>query len=169
MIDDNNSKHKNHLITEGLCFILTHFNQERLFPRTIMTKKLEYQKEVFSEEESLTYFKESDLLDCRINAFPSHIEYHGIQRYPLDFIFIDIDRANFNTERGLNLALSIILKNIKENLSDDNGNGGGCPTVLKTGGGYHIYQPIEGLILEEFRDFTNLTNTPSKDFLKFAK
>jgi hypothetical protein len=99
-----------------------------------MTKKLGYQKEVFSKEEALTYFKESDLLDCRINAFPSHVEYHGIQRYPPDFIFIDIDRADFNTEKGLNLALSTTLKNIKEKL-----DGKGYPTVLKTGGGFHIY------------------------------
>jgi hypothetical protein len=166
----NDNQH-NEQITEGLEFILAHFSQERLFPRTIMTKKLGYQKEIFSKEEALSYFQESDSLDCRINAFPSHIEYHGIQRYPPDFIFIDIDKNNFKTEKGLNLAFSTTLKNIKEKLSDDSNidNGEVCPTVLNTGGGYHIYQPIYGIILEEIKDFTVLTVTPSNDFLRFAK
>ena len=43
-----------------------------------MTKKLEYQKEVFSKEEALQYFEESDFVDCRINAFPSYTEYKGV-------------------------------------------------------------------------------------------
>lgn len=152
-------------LRDGLDFILAHFNQDRpLFPRTIMTKKLGYQKEVFSKEEALTYFKESNLLDCRINAFPSYTEYHGIQRYPPDFIFIDIDKADFKTEKCLKLALSTTLKNIKQKL-----DGKGYPTVLKTGGGYHIYQPVKGPILEEIKFFTDLNPNPSKDFLRFAK
>jgi hypothetical protein len=160
-----NNKLNNDSITDRLDFILAHFNQERpLFPRNIMTKKLGYQKEVFSKEETLTCFKESNLLDCRINAFPSHTEYHGIQRYPPDFIFIDIDRSNFKTEKALNLALSITIKNIKEKLDDK-----GYPTVLKTGGGYHIYQPVNSFMLEDIKDFTDLTDIPSKDFLRFAK
>lgn len=151
-------------IEDGLDFITAHFNQDRpLFPRTIMTKNLERQKEIFSKEDALYYFKESDLLDCRINAFPSYIEYHDIQRYPPDFIFIDIDMSNFKTENGLKFALSTTLMNIKEKLDD------GYPTVLKTGGGYHIYQPITSFILEEIKDFADLTSTPSNDFLKFAK
>jgi hypothetical protein len=156
---------------EGLDFILTHFNQDRpLFPRTIMTKKLGYQQEIFSKEEALYHFRESDLLDCRINAFPSYTEYHDIQRYPPDFIFIDIDRDDFKTEKGFKLALSNTLTNIKEKLLDDNGSGNvGYPTVLKTGGGYHIYQPVKGPILEEIRFFTDLNPNPSKDFLRFAK
>jgi hypothetical protein len=34
---------------EGFQFILNHFTPDRLFPRTIMTKKLGYQREVFSK------------------------------------------------------------------------------------------------------------------------
>ena len=58
----------------GIDFILNHFDPNgriSLFPRTIMTKKLGYQKEVFSKEETMEFFKESDFIDCRINAFPS--------------------------------------------------------------------------------------------------
>ena len=85
-------------IINGLDFILSHFNQDKLFPRTIMIKKLGYQKEVFSKEEAMKYFIESDFVDCRINAFPSYIEYNGIQRYPPDFIFIDLDRNNLKPQ-----------------------------------------------------------------------
>ena len=132
-----------------------------------MTKRLGYQKEIFSKEEASSYFKESNLIDCRINAFPSYTEYNGIQRYPPDFIFIDIDRADFKTEKGLNLALSRTLGNIKEKFVDSSSNVD--PTVLKTGGGYHIYQPLESFVLEEIKFFTDLTVTSSSDFLKFAK
>jgi hypothetical protein len=46
----------------------------------------------------------------------------------------------------------------------------GHPTVLWTGGGYHIYQPIETIIFEQYRDFNefkeyNLFN----EFVRFAK
>src|SRR5688500_9399459 len=104
-------------IETGLDFILSHFNHYRpLFPRTIMTKKLGYQKEVFSKEEALQYFKESDFIDCRIKAFPSFTDYKGIQRYPSDFIFIDLDKNKFKTEKSFELALSRSLKNIQEKL-----------------------------------------------------
>ena len=148
-------------IEKGLDFILNHFIQNRLFPRTIMTKNLGYQKEVFSKEEALQYFKESYFIDCRINAFPSFTDYKGIQRYPPDFIFIDLDKNKFKTERSFELALSKTLKNIKEKLD-------GFPTVLFTGGGYHIYQPIDAFILEELDIFKKFEN-PSKQLLRFAK
>ncbi|MGD1837092.1 MAG: DNA primase noncatalytic subunit PriX [Nitrososphaeraceae archaeon] len=126
-----------------------------------MTKKLGYQKEVFSKDEALQYFKESNYIDCRINAFPSFTDYKGIQRYPPDFIFIDLDRNNFKTEKSLDLALKNTLKNIYEK-SD------GFPTVLFTGGGYHIYQPIDSLVLETINIFNEFDN-PSKEFLRFIK
>jgi hypothetical protein len=149
------------IFSQGFQFILDHFTQDRLFPRTIMTKKLGYQKEVFSKEEAMKFFEESGFIDCRINAFPSFTEYKGIQRYSPDFIFIDLDKKNFETEKGFELALSKTLKNIKQNLD-------GYPTVLFTGSGYHIYQPLDAFILEEIDIFNEFEN-PSKQFLRFAK
>ena len=149
-------------IEQCLDFILNHFNQNRLFPRTIMTKKLGYQKEIFSKEEAMKFFEESDFVDCRINAFPSFTDYKGIQRYPPDFIFIDLDKNNFKTEKSFELALSKTLKNMNDNLD------GAYPTVLHTGGGYHIYQPIHAFVLEEIDIFNEFEN-PSKQFLRFAK
>lgn len=149
------------IFSQGFQFILEHFNQYKLFPRTIMTKKLGYQKEVFSKEEAMKFFEESDFIDCRINAFPSYTEYKGIQRYSPDFIFIDLDKKNFKTEKGFELALSRTLKNITQKLD-------GCPTVLFTGSGYHIYQPLHAFILEEIDIFNEFEN-PSKQFLRFSK
>ncbi len=147
---------------ESFKFILNHFNQDRLFPRTIMTKKLGYQKEVFSKEEAMQFFEESDFIDCRINAFPSYIDYKGIQRYPPDFIFIDLDKNNFKTEKSFESTLTKTLKNMNEKLD------GAYPTVLYTGGGYHIYQPIDAFVLEELYIFNEFEH-PSKQFLRFAK
>ena len=166
-------------IQSGLDLILNHFDPNgriSLFPRTIMTKKLEYQKryqkEVYSREEALEYFEESDFVDCRINAFPSFIEYKGVQRYPSNFIFIDLDKNDFQTLNVLKLALSNTLKNIKEKIN-------GFPTVLWSGNGYHIIQPIEcpkilvdGVLetamLENITEFKKY-DKPSEQFLRFAK
>ena len=62
-------------VKDGLDFILNHF-QEPLFPRKIMTRQLGYQVEVFSKEEALEYFKDSNYEDCRINTYPYGISWY---------------------------------------------------------------------------------------------
>lgn len=59
-------------------------------------------------------------------------------------------------------ALDKTLKNIKERL------GGSNPTVLYTGNGYHIYQPIGSQRLENIQDF-DFAENPSNNLLRFAK
>src|ERR671936_569899 len=86
-----------HKVEDGLDFILNHF-QEPLFPRKIMTKQLGYQVEVFNKEEILEYFKQSNYEDCRINAYPSFTEYHGINRTPITFLIVDLDLKDFADE-----------------------------------------------------------------------
>jgi len=44
----------------------------------------------------------------------------------------------------------------------------GHPTVLWTGNGFHIYQPINAVILEEYEEFAKFNN-PSAKFLRFAE
>jgi hypothetical protein len=148
---------------EGLDFILKHF-EEPLFPRTISTYATQGgQFEVFSKEEALRAYEQSDFLDCRINAYPSYTDYKGINRQSPNFIFIDLDKSNFNTERAHRMALTTTLKNIREKLLGAN------PTVLWTGNGYHIYQPIDAFILEEVEVFSRNFDQPSKSFLRFAE
>jgi len=147
----------------GIDFILNHF-EEPLFPRTISTYISEgKQFEVFSKEEMIKAFEQSDFLDCRVNAYPSYTEYKGINRQAPNFVFIDLDSSTFETQRVHKLALTNTLRNIKEKLAE------AYPTVLWSGNGYHIYQPIEAFVLEEEEVFSSEFDQPSKAFLKFAE
>jgi len=96
----------------------------------------------------------------------------GIQRYPPNLLFIDLDKNDFETITALKLALFNTLKNIKEKLN-------GFPTVLWLGNGYHIIQPVscpkilvdgilETAMLENITEFRKY-DKPSQEFLRFAK
>ena len=175
----------------GLDFILGHF-QEPIFPRKIMTKELGYQVEVFSKEEALGYFKSSNYEDCRINAYPPFTEYQGINRTPISFLMVDLDLKDFGgrvegggeleyskkkeekTSLSLEKALNKASEKIKKEKVEEGGRSiGGNPTVLWTGNGYHIYQPVSGLILEEYETFYEFTKYLDKDltsmFIQFAE
>jgi hypothetical protein len=158
IIDDINKKKRRKEIEQGLDFILSHFEQLVIFPSTIMTKKLGYQRIVYSKERALEYFIESDFLDCRINAFPSLKE--GVTWKP-ELLFIDLDLSDFNSKESLQIALNKTLRNIKEKLDNNND---AHPTVLWSGNGYHIilpvYCPIELERIQEFQEFDN----PSERF-----
>ena len=72
-------------IKNNIDFILSHVeNQHELFPRTIMTPKIwgqitiEYESNMeASKGKDIQFFKESDFIDCKINAFPFNTEYKG--------------------------------------------------------------------------------------------
>jgi hypothetical protein len=153
-------------VQDGLDFMLKHF-QEPLFPRKIMTKRLGYQVEVFNKEEALENFKDSNYEDCRINAYPSFTEYHGINRTPISFLMVDLDLKDFADEKKvLDRVLNKTLQKITESV-------GGNPTILWTGNGYHLYQPVSGFILEEYETFYEFTTYFDKDltsmFIQFAE
>ncbi|MFL6413965.1 MAG: DNA primase noncatalytic subunit PriX [Nitrososphaeraceae archaeon] len=159
-----------HKVQDGLDFILNHF-QEPIFSRKIMTKQLGYQVEVFNKQEALEHFKDSNYEDCRINAYPSFTDYHGINRTPISFLMVDLDLKDFSDEKKkgkavLDTALNKTLRKITESV-------GGKPTVLWTGNGYHIYQPVSGFILEEYETFYEFTKYFDKDltstFIQFAE
>ena len=84
----------------------------------------------------------------------------GINRQPPEFLFIDIDRHDFDKERLFQHALTATLLKIENIL-------GGHPSVLWTGNGYHIYQPIDSLVLEQEDIFSKFEN-PSERFVKYA-
>ena len=148
-------------IEEGLDFILSHF-EDPIWPRTISTHITEgRQVLVYSKEEALARFKQANLLDCRINAYPYYTEWQGINRQSPNFIFIDLDSSNFKTDKEYKTAVDQTSKNIKEIL-------GGNPAVLFTGNGVHIYLPVQGLIFEQEEIFSKFDH-PSKAFLRFAE
>lgn len=151
-------------IENGLDFIINHFDPTILyFPRTIMTKKLNRQVEVYSKQEALRYFQQSNYIDCRINAF--RYSSNSAEKWNPDLIFIDIDKNDFKTDTSFKLALSRTLKNIKEKLN-------GFPTINWSGNGYHILQPVEcPIILEEIEQFQKYKNNffLSQEFLRFEE
>jgi non-catalytic primase subunit PriX-like protein len=154
------------VISDNVDFILSHF-QGPIFPRKIMTKGLGYQKEVFSKQEVLNYFETSNYEDCRINAYPSFTNYHGINRVAPSFVMIDIDLRDFdNSREKLDNGLNKILRKISTSMY-------GYPTVLWTGNGYHIYQPVSGFILEEEQVFAKFIDPNGRDlttkFMQFAE
>src|SRR5688572_22484442 len=125
------------IIESGLDFILSHFLSEEpfLFPRKISTYKSNNKQFLIrTREEVIDAFTASNFVDCKVNAYPYLTDYKGIQRYKPNFIFIDMDKNNFKSERSFKNALSNILKNIREKLDSN-----AYPTVLETGGGNHIY------------------------------
>ena len=57
-------------VIEGLDFILSHLKNPNRWPRTISTKSTEgKQITVYSKQEALSYYKDSNYLDCRISAY----------------------------------------------------------------------------------------------------
>ena len=139
---------------ENIQFILSHF-QEPLFPRTISTH-LSRGRQILVQDINQIYqeFEKSKFIDCRISAFPS------IENPVPNFIFIDLDDIHKNI--SLDKILQITLSNIKKRLR-------GIPTVLWTGNGYHIYQPIDNSQrFEELEDFKEFDN-PDNRFLRFEK
>jgi hypothetical protein len=105
----------------------------------------------------------SNLLNCKISAFPSYTEYRGINRQSPNFIFIDLDLSHFGNREALDRCLSETLNTIKVKLN--------CayPTVLWSGNGYHIYLPVEAPILEKESIFADLEEQPSRKFIQWAE
>lgn len=83
--------------SKGFDLMLEHF-KEPLFPRTISTFQTQNrQMEVFNKENAVNLFDYSKFVDCKINAYPSHTDYKGINLQPLNFLFIDLDKSSFKT------------------------------------------------------------------------
>lgn len=164
------------IIDDNIRFTLFHFSgQEFLFPRSIMTVRTKGQVFVENEEQLIKYFIESDFIDCRINGYPYHYEKDIRKLYP-SFIFIDLDLSLCSTckypIRKLDYILKQTLMKVEEEIN-------GHPTVLWTGGGYHIYQPIKIITkdqkkqsLETFKELEKfipfVRNDLTTEFIRFA-
>jgi hypothetical protein len=112
-------------IEEGLEFILSHF-QEPYWPRTISTFTTGgRQVLIFNKQEALARFKQANYLDCRINAYPNYVGFIGINRQSPNFILIDIDKANFKTDKAFRTAVRKTIQNLQVVLEAN-------PTILWT-------------------------------------
>jgi hypothetical protein len=95
---------------QGLDYILSHF-EEPIWPRTISTHATKgAQILVYSKEQAVARYKQANLLDCRINAYPDYTEYKGINRQAPNFLFLDLDRSVFESERAFNTAFNKTLR-----------------------------------------------------------
>ena len=156
-------------VKNGLEFILSHLPTPH-FPRNIMTYRLGRQIQVHSIEETMQYYRESGYIDCRISAYlPSSIAGSATRSdgglMAPTLVMIDIDRSRFTSERAFKLAVSTTLKNIKAELSSK-------PTVIWSGNGCHIIQPMTAIALESIDFFSPAvigTDHPSIKFLRWAE
>jgi len=109
------------------------------FPRRISTKTTEGRQILVDDKpQALARFEQANWLDCRISA------YTELDDSP-NFLFIDIDT----------LDRSVLTK-----VMDRCGKFAYFPTVLFTGSGYHIYQPVQSNQLQSITNFAkySLTN-----------
>jgi hypothetical protein len=168
---------KEHQLKSNIDFLLSHLDQDVLFPRKVMTKKLGFQIAVNSKEKLMQECLSSDLVDCRINAYPVQVGPNGLTNQPPNFIFIDLDLSTFqkykNPKSMLDKTLQNTLYKISDsfslmrsqhtqhtplsqhiNMSNEKQPIVVKPTVLWSGNGYHIYLPIQAVVLEHFEPFT---------------
>ncbi|HJT49030.1 MAG TPA: hypothetical protein VJ729_12685 [Nitrososphaeraceae archaeon] len=135
------------------------------WPRTISTKFTEgKQVTVYSKQEALLYYKDSNYLDCRISAYNTIAEQQTI-----DLLMIDLDLSNFKyCMKALNLAKGETLRKIQDTF--DLSNESELATVIWSGNGCHLYIPTESqnTTLEQMSEFQKYKE-PSKLFLRFAE
>lgn len=138
----------NQEVISGLDYLLKHFN-EPYFPRRIQTHRTKGQVIASTKEETLRYFEDANYIDCRINAFSEH----DIECITPNLIFVDLDQRE-----ALNEIRILFHKTI-----------GGIPSILDTGNGYAILQPIEIESMETLLHKGKSGEEISKYFLKFAE
>lgn len=144
----------------GVDFLLNHLAKPE-FPRTIATKLTEgKQIIVSSKEEALSFYKDSNYMDCRLAAYR-----YTVNNIPqiIDFVMLDLDLNNFKFSRQkLDRALNKILSTLKKDAIE--------PTVIWSGNGYHVLIPIEPLesTLEDVAEFSRFEE-PSKKLLRFLE
>jgi hypothetical protein len=168
-------KERRELVSEGIDIILALFvavDQQRIFPRTIMTKKTRGQIIVHNKEQILYHFEMAGYQNCRINAYPAFVSEAEERDYKrginLDLLapnilFIDLDTKG-KSDREFQHELKQILKNIAKVLH------GAKPLVISSGHGHHIIIPVNAKeAIENFKDFEPYTNEPSQAFLQFAE
>jgi hypothetical protein len=149
-------------VTKGLEFILSHLGKPD-WPRTISTKLTEgRQFTTYSRLEALSYFKDSNYLDCRISAYNSE------SKKTVNFIMIDLDQSNFKSMQELDRVKTKTLSQIS--VAFQVGRKIEIATVIWSGNGYHCYVPADSQekILEQMSEFKKFKD-PGKQFLRFAE
>ena len=138
-------------VREGLTFLFGLCQLGMTWPRTISTNRLKgAQIAVYNIiKEALEQYELALGLDCRINAYPNYTkEYQSHDAYKstvtlglgifADVLSMDLDLGAFRDEIALKSVLFEVLDRIDKVFHQK------CkPAILWSGGGYHIYQPIQ--------------------------
>jgi hypothetical protein len=150
----------NEVIRKNIDFMLSHFkSQHELFPRAILLgeqKKwviINYDAEGSNcKDQIFSYSRQYNFIDCRINAFPAKtqhsIDFEVKNMTSASLIMLDLDLEYFETRQHLDKQLSKIIKKLSQKFKED-----ANPTILWTGNGYHIYQPLDGIVFENEQAF----------------
>jgi hypothetical protein len=162
MTDECNHPNDNSVI-EGLDFILNHFNHQIcLWPRTISTRTTEGRQIIVdTREEAIARFKQANYLDCRISAYPycrRTITAASANGLAPNFIMIDLDVCNSDNDDD---ALQRVLKQTRiKNILQLSRN-----AKLTVRNGYHIYVPIDAIVLEQYKEFSSV-DQPCTKFIR---
>ena len=142
-------------VKQNIRFILSHF-KEPIFPRTITSRSTTCDgtqfKVVYNEKEMFRTYEQSKFIDCRVSVYRSSYateECHEDENLNLqvaDMITVNLYKPIFMRESAQIKALYAILQEIKRILT-------GKPTILRSMGAFHIYQPIEPQPLEQIKEF----------------
>ncbi|MFZ0513020.1 MAG: hypothetical protein WAM14_15535 [Candidatus Nitrosopolaris sp.] len=151
-------------IEEGLDFIERHL-EPPIFPRRISTFRTGgKQIQVNNREEALAKFKECNVLDCGISAYPYPVPgYRGVNRQSPNLFLADLDKKNFKTKKSFEEAVQNTLKNFKDKLHGAN------PSVLWSGGGNHFLQPLYADVLLETESVFSEFAEPSRKLMQYAE
>jgi hypothetical protein len=147
------SKKRKDKVKQNIRFILSHF-EEPIFPRTITARSTACDatqlKVVYNEEEMLRTYEQSKFIDCRVSIYRSSLarqKCHDHQNPQVaDLIIFNVNVQADIHESAQIKALYAILQSITGILT-------GKPTILRSMGSFHIYQPIEPHPLEEIKKF----------------
>jgi hypothetical protein len=159
-------------VEHGLDFMLGHF-EEPLFPRNVSTAATRgAQKPVYDKDRAILFYQGALRQDCRLAVYPNYevmaekgLLTSGYRPKP-SHLFIDLDLTTFaNDQHKLDLALKGTLRNISREL------GGAMPTVIWSGGGYHIHQPLDAAVVPAFEDMSEFKRfkDPSIKFLRYTE
>jgi hypothetical protein len=142
-------------VKQNIRFILSHFKKP-VFPRTITSRSTTFDgtefKVVYDEKEMFRTYEQSKFIDCRVSVYRSSYakeECHDDENRNLqiaDLITFNVYKPIFMRESAQIKALYVILQAIKRILT-------GNPTILRSMGAFHVYQPIEPHRLEQIKEF----------------
>jgi hypothetical protein len=103
----------------------------------------------------------TNFLDCRINACRS-TRYTRHLKQKLNFLFIDFDSQILDLDKELEGILANIKSKFQNNTIE--------PTVLWSGKGYHIYLPVDAILLENESLFEDIeVYDLSRKFIQWAE